>query len=80
MSEVLVTTSSFPFSSPLQVFFGASDDILNAEDERWEAEVDAEIIGAGAVMAFTIITPLMLVAYVKDSSREGAGEQMAASS
>lgn len=46
-----------------QVFFGASDAILNNQDPVYPMEVDAEIIGAGAVMAFTVITPLILLAY-----------------
>ena len=47
-----------------QIFFGASDLILHQNDEYYEAEVDSEIVGAGAVMAFTVITPLILLAYV----------------
>ena len=45
------------------MFFGAADGILDAKDVTYETEVDAEIIGAGTVMAFTVITPMILLAY-----------------
>ncbi len=41
-----------------QVWFGASDEKLDQSDPNYEAEVDTEIIG-GALMAYTIITPLV---------------------
>ncbi len=37
--------------------------VLDNVDIIDSSEADAEILGAGAVMAFAIITPLMLLAY-----------------
>jgi hypothetical protein len=47
----------------LQVFFGASDMQLDVEDVVYPQEVDTELLGSGAVMAFSIITPMILLAY-----------------
>ena len=57
--------------SPLlyQVFFGASDMQLDVEDVVYPQEVDTEMLGSGAVMAFTIITPLMLLAYAVEGRK-----------
>ncbi len=51
----------------LQVFWGASDMILHQDDPNYETEVDTEILG-GAVVAFVIITPLMLLAYAVEGT------------
>jgi len=45
-----------------QVFFGAADLVLDAADPDYPTEVDAEIIG-GVTMAFSVITPAILLAY-----------------
>ena len=47
----------------LQAFFAATDQILHAEDVTYETEVDAEIIGVGTITAYTIISPMILLAY-----------------
>ena len=52
-----------------QVFFGASDMQLDVEDVVYPQEVDTEMLGSGAVMAFTIITPLMLLAYAVEGRK-----------
>ena len=36
---------------------------LDVDDVVYPTEVDAEILGSGAVMAFAIITPLLLLSY-----------------
>ena len=46
-----------------QIFYGASDLVLDREDVQYPIEVDAEIIGTGAATAFVIITPMILLAY-----------------
>lgn len=46
-----------------KIFYAANDMVLDNEDIIDSSEADAEILGAGTVMAFTIITPLMLLAY-----------------
>ena len=46
-----------------QAFFAASDQILHSKDVTYETEVDAEIIGVGTITAFTIISPMILLAY-----------------
>ncbi len=38
------------------MFFAANDMILDVEDIIDSSEVDAEILGAGTVMAFTIVS------------------------
>lgn len=40
--------------------------ILHSQDDRYETEADAEIIGSGAVTAFAIISPLLLLAYIAE--------------
>lgn len=50
------------FSRLVQVWFGANDQYLDQKDPIYEAEVDIEILG-GCVMAFVIITPMILLAY-----------------
>ena len=52
-----------------QVFFGASDMQLDVEDVVYPQEVDTEMLGSGAVMAFTVITPLMLLAYAVEGRK-----------
>ena len=47
----------------LQAFFAATDQILHSKDVTYEAEVDAEILGVGTITAFTIISPMLLLAY-----------------
>ncbi len=44
------------------MFFGAADLELASRDPDYPTEVDAEIIG-GVTMAFTIISPAILLAY-----------------
>ena len=51
------------FTIPFQAFFAATDQILHAKDVTYETEVDAEIIGVGTITAFTIISPMLLLAY-----------------
>jgi len=46
-----------------EAFFAASDQILHSQDATYETEVDAEIIGVGTITAFTIISPMLLLAY-----------------
>lgn len=46
-----------------QTFFGATDKQLDKNDVRYPMEVDAEILGTGTVVAFVIITPMILLAY-----------------
>ena len=36
---------------------------MHSEDATYETEVDAEIIGVGTITAFTIISPMILLAY-----------------
>ena len=48
----------------LKVFFGANDMVLHNLDPVYPAEADTEILGVGAVTAFTVITPMILLAYV----------------
>jgi hypothetical protein len=43
--------------------------VLDNNDIIDPTEVDAEILGAGTVMAFTIITPLMLLAYAVEGRK-----------
>jgi hypothetical protein len=52
-----------------QIFFGASDMQLDAEDVVYPQEVDAEILGSGVVMAFTVISPLILLAYAVEGRK-----------
>ena len=49
------------------MWFAATDGTLNSQDPTYETEVDAEILG-GCVMAFTIITPLILLAYALEGT------------
>eukprot|EP00096_Caligus_rogercresseyi_P007263 TRINITY_DN25076_c0_g1_i1.p1 TRINITY_DN25076_c0_g1~~TRINITY_DN25076_c0_g1_i1.p1 ORF type:complete len:172 (+),score=32.91 TRINITY_DN25076_c0_g1_i1:75-590(+) len=51
-----------------QIFFGANDLILNYDDVIFK-EADAEILGQGTTMAYTLITPLLLLAYVVEGRR-----------
>ena len=44
------------------MFFGAADQILDQEDNNYETEVDTELLG-GVVMAYCVITPMILLAY-----------------
>jgi hypothetical protein len=43
--------------------------VLDNEDIIDSTEVDAEILGAGVLMAYTIISPLMLLAYAMEGRR-----------
>ena len=52
-----------------QVFFAASDRVLDNEDIIDSTEADAEILGAGVLMAYTLITPLMLLAYAVEGRK-----------
>ncbi|CAB4056053.1 unnamed protein product [Lepeophtheirus salmonis] len=51
-----------------QIFFGANDMELNYNDVIFK-EADAEILGQGTTMAYTIITPMLLIAYVVEGRR-----------
>ena len=42
---------------------------LDVEDVVYPQEVDTELLGSGAVMAFTIITPLILLAYAVEGRK-----------
>ena len=59
LSERLKTRKHF---HPFQIFWGANDNILDQVDNNYETEVDTELLG-GAVLAFTIISPMLLLAY-----------------
>ena len=48
----------------MQVFWGATDLVLDKRDVRYPMEADAEILGTGAVTTFMIVTPMILLAYV----------------
>lgn len=52
------------------VFFGASDLVLHSDDVTYPMEADAEILGAGTLMAFAIITPMILIAYAMDGQKK----------
>lgn len=56
-----------------QVFFGASDLILHSDDVTYPVEADAEILGAGVVMAFAVITPMILLAYAVEGRKKVQG-------
>jgi|FrelakmetLWP11LW_1041352.scaffolds.fasta_scaffold612510_1 hypothetical protein len=45
--------------------------VLDNDDIIDNTEADAEILGAGTVMAFTIITPMMLLAYAVEGRKVG---------
>jgi len=49
------------------VFFGASDLNLDQNDVTYKTEIDTEFLG-GALVAFTIISPLMLLAYAVEGT------------
>ena len=51
------------------MFFAASDMVLDNEDIIDSTEADAEILGAGVLMAYTLITPLMLLAYAVEGRK-----------
>ena len=53
------------------MFFAANDMVLDNEDVIDSSEVDAEVLGAGTVMAFTIITPMILLAYAIEGRKVG---------
>lgn len=42
---------------------------MNNEDVTYPTEADAEILGAGVIMAFTIITPMILLAYAVEGRK-----------
>jgi hypothetical protein len=42
---------------------------LDVEDVVYPQEVDAEILGSGVVMAFSIISPLILLAYAVEGRK-----------
>ena len=60
----------------LQVFFAANDMVLDNDDVIDPTEVDAEILGAGTLMAFTIISPLMLLAYAVEGRKVNPGPHL----
>jgi hypothetical protein len=43
--------------------------VLDNEDIIDSSEVDAEILGAGTLMAFTIISPMILLAYAVEGRK-----------
>ena len=49
--------------SDFQVYFGASDMILHAEDPAYPTEADAEILGTGTLLCLILVTPMILLAY-----------------
>ena len=60
-----IETISFSF----QVFWGATDLVLDKRDVRYPMEADAEILGTGAVTTFMIVTPMILLAYVLEGRK-----------
>ena len=50
-----------------QIWLGATDQYLDQKDPIYETEVDIEILG-GCIMAFVVITPMILLAYAVEGS------------
>jgi hypothetical protein len=43
---------------------------LDVEDVLYPQEVDTEVLGTGAVMAFAVITPMILLAYAVEGRKQ----------
>ena len=60
---------SLTISQLLQVYFGASDMVLNTYDSIYPTEADAEILGCGTLICFMIVTPMILLAYAVEGRK-----------
>ena len=57
------------YTEIFQVYFGATDLILHANDAMYPTEADAEILGSGTLMCFIIVTPMILLAYAVEGRK-----------
>merc|ERR1711944_89172 len=55
--------------STKQVYFGATDLILDTQDPTYPAAADTEIIGNGALICLIIVTPMILLAYAVEGRK-----------